>query len=300
MHIVDASDVTHPVKIGELPLTFFTKQIQIVDDLAYLTSESVADNSQLRIVDVSDPTHLTVIGGTDFSVGAGIGIASAKVVGNYMYVTLTHSAGAHGFRVINISNPVVPVVVGGSALNTGPYLSGGYSQGIDVVLPYAFVSNEESSTAAYFNVIDVTNPAAPTMVNSETIGSMVEPRSPIVLGRYCFTLSGNNFYGFTVFDINDPALPVIRRRIPLTNISHLPNGITNLGGGKLLLGTEVRENFPHSYSIVDVNDIYKLKMYYPTVTNPAGQGMPCGGVMGNYVCLGFYTGALKIIEMPVL
>ncbi|NTU70779.1 MAG: cadherin-like domain-containing protein [Coriobacteriia bacterium] len=120
--------------------------IDIVGTTAY-----VADaNAGLRILDVSDPNAVTVLGTLDTSGSA----QSVQVVGTTAYV----ADGASGLAIINVSNPAAPTLL-------GKFTNAPDAIDVDMNGTKALVTMLGSG----FRIVDVSNPAATSMLGSYTV-----------------------------------------------------------------------------------------------------------------------------------
>ena len=151
----------------------------------------VADlHKGLRIIDVSDPSHMIEVGFVD-TPGESYEVA---VSGSYAYV----ADGDSGLRVIDISSPERPVEVG--AVDTP-----GNAIGVAVSGDFAYVADAEEG----LRIIDVSNPAGPTEVSAPRW--IPDARAVAIVDDRAFVVSRFVPFGewtqFRVLDISDPAAP---------------------------------------------------------------------------------------------
>jgi hypothetical protein len=117
----------------------------VVDNRAY-----VADGDRgLAVLDVSDPTAPTRLGGVD-TPGAALQVV---VRGSLAYV----ADGSAGLRVVNVGNPAAPTLMG--SVDTP-----GVALDLAVQGRYAYVADGSGG----LRIIDVNNPAAPSQVGAWT------------------------------------------------------------------------------------------------------------------------------------
>jgi hypothetical protein len=166
--------VLDPVPLGSVPMTN-AQGVAIRGSYAY-----VADGgSGLRIVDISDPSSLRIVG-----TGTASFATAVAVSGNYAYV---EDFGT-GLRVFNVSTPVSPTLTGTCTdvknavclAASGTTVFTGASRGGGMI------------------VIDASNPAMP--VKRGTHGS-ISPQGIALVGSTAYVAAGAA--GLLVFDVSD-------------------------------------------------------------------------------------------------
>jgi hypothetical protein len=143
------------------------------------------DASGLQVVDISDPTNLTLVGNYD-TPGFAYGVA---VSGDHAFVADTGS----GLQVIDISYFMNPTLLGNCDTPGG-------ALGVAVSGDHAFVADYDYG----LQVIDISDPANPALV-----GSCYPPGVACgiaISGDYAFMANGNS--GLQVIDISDPTNPM--------------------------------------------------------------------------------------------
>lgn len=144
-----------------------------------------AGESGLRIVDVSNPAHLTEAG----SYLAPMEAESVVVAGNYAYI----ADGEGSLRILNIANPAHPTETGFYSV-----MSGG-AEGVAVVGNYAYVAAVEAG----LRIVDISNPAAPSEVGFyDTPGAAL---GVAVAGKYAYVADWEE--GLRVINISNSAAP---------------------------------------------------------------------------------------------
>ncbi len=112
IRIFDISSPAQPVEIASFDETpFFIENMEIVGDYLYLA----ASGEGLKILDVSNPTKLTLIGEYDVSGAA----AMVKVQGDYAFI----ADPLYGIEVVDISNPARPKAIGYYELPQATHIS---------------------------------------------------------------------------------------------------------------------------------------------------------------------------------
>jgi len=178
--ILDISDKTNPVKLGEMMLYGFTASIEVSGKYAYVANAS----GGLRIIDISNPAAMQEVGSLQASWPAwGIDVS-----GSYAYV----SASTYGLRIIDVSDP-------GSPTEVGCCDTPGNANGVFVAGGYAYVGDESKG----LRVIDVSNPNSPEEIGSyDTEGLAFYPN---VRGNYLYLPDW--YGGMVIIDISNPASP---------------------------------------------------------------------------------------------
>jgi len=167
--------------VGTIDMAEGASDVQVVGNYAYVA----AHNSGLQILDISDPTRPTSIGGKEiWSSG------SVYVAGNHAYI------GAwYGLNILDVSNPVEPAMKGNYRLTND-----GVSD-VHVLDGYAYSSIEPAShhVPSFISIIDVRDPA-----NPDTVGDRI---------------GGYRIGGYGEDDIRD-SLPY-RKYVPISNKGRL-------------------------------------------------------------------------------
>ncbi|MDB9535207.1 DUF4347 domain-containing protein [Dolichospermum planctonicum CS-1226] len=182
LDIIDITDRAKPVVKGSYKISN-GQGVQVVGNYAYVADSS----SGLQIIDISNPTALTLKGNYDTSGSA----YDVQIVGNYAYV----ADGASGLQIIDISNPTAPTL-------KGNYNTSGSANGVQVVGNYAYVADGASG----LQIIDISNPTTPTLKgNYDTSGLALGVQ---VVGNYAYVADGGS--GLQIIDISNPAAPTIK------------------------------------------------------------------------------------------
>jgi hypothetical protein len=227
--VVDISNPSAPSIAASVSTNGITDpdEVYISGKYLYLVTRAAAGtcsstNStgcELQIYDISNPVAPTYIGGADIAISAW----SVTVSGKYAYVANEGIAGTCSgatvtgceIRIYDISNPSNPTAVGGfDTADTTLFdftISGKYLY---------FGKNAAGTTCSgvtisgcEFNVIDISNPAAPTAVGGFDTGG--DGISVSIAGRYAFmgvdtqagTCNGTTQTGceIKIFDISNPS-----------------------------------------------------------------------------------------------
>ncbi len=199
---LEALDLSNPAEPA------FVDRLYI--DVSYISVDgdraAVSNSSTMYIVDISDPTNLSVEGtytGSAF-------FRDVKLLGDYAYLCLTPSGEDSELRVINVSDPSNPYVEGTLTVSYYNFSA------IDVAGNYAYVH------AGYWvYVIDVSDPASPTPVSLVNTGSVSEI---IAAGDFAYMSTVGT--GLTVADVY---IPVFAQKISDYKTSGTSMGIAISG-----------------------------------------------------------------------
>jgi hypothetical protein len=147
LKIVDVSDPTHPVLIGQIPTPGSVHRVSVDGTHAYL----VGCSYRLFVVDVTDPTQPQLAGSSAYFQGAYEGIVVQQ--------ELVYTSGSGPMRIFDVHVPSEPRLIG-----TADFASG---RGLAYVWPFAYVSsgNEYSDTGSVV-VLNVAQPASPSIIRT--------------------------------------------------------------------------------------------------------------------------------------
>ncbi|MDB9944496.1 hypothetical protein OAD26_00660, partial [bacterium] len=211
------------------------RSIAVSGDYAYVAAN--ADNS-LRIVDISDPTNPSIVGGVkdDTNLAAA---QSVDVSGNYAYVAANAD---NSLRIVDISDPTNPSIVGGVKDDTNLL----DISSVSISGNYAYVANLNDNSLRVIDISDPTNPSIVGGVKDDTN----------LAGVYYVDVSGNYAYVAAVFDnslriidISDPTNPSIVGGVKdAVNLS-APYTVA-VSGNHAYVGA----NTDNSLRIVDISD----------------------------------------------
>ena len=231
IRILDVTTPTAPVSLGTGPsLPDWTEDIWVSGQYAYLAQAYFG----LEILDVSDPTAPTYVGGIDLP-GFSFNL---QVCDNLAYVAIRFD----GWAIVDVSDPTSPTLVtiydtpgecgnllidcaGNLAYITdeGPGLwifdvtdptspttisnldTPGLASGLCLVDSLLYLTDYTGG----FDVVDVSNPAAPSIVGS--IDSWGLGRTITVVGNLAYLAAEptDDMGGLQIFDVSNPASPIL-------------------------------------------------------------------------------------------
>ncbi len=178
LRVLDVTDVSNPVTIGQLDTPDFALDVVTRGNLAFLATAF----SGLSIVDISDPTSPSMIGSLDVFTYA----RRVVVHGDYAYVTELFD----GVRVVDISDPANPQQV-------AVIFSGAFTTDVFVQGDYLFICNDDG-----LDIFEISTPESPIAVGTL---ALPDAHSVAVEGDYAYV---TDFEALRVINISNPDSPV--------------------------------------------------------------------------------------------
>lgn len=166
--VYDVADAANPQLLGQIQ-TSQTFDLTVRGDYAYLVDGSAFGDGGLRIVDVSHPEALAVVGqdATDCTYASGVDVSAD---GNTVYIACSNDANFNNaLQIIDATDKSAPVLAGSIAL-PGVNSGSDYNDAHSVVVNsgMAYVGNENG-----LDEIDVSTPSAPTWLTRHDTGYAV-------------------------------------------------------------------------------------------------------------------------------
>lgn len=150
MRVFDISNVTNPLLIKTVSMSYVPNDIEVIGGYAYVSNFELG----LRVINVSNPYLPVEVGFYDtphFS-------SQVTLSGSYAWL----SEGGSGLEIVDVSNPTVPTLV----KEFDP--SSGYVENIAVAWGYAFLAYGEGGVL----MLDIANLTEPSLVGQyDTAGS---------------------------------------------------------------------------------------------------------------------------------
>ena len=218
--VVDVSDPTNPtlVSAGQGD---GSSHVVLYGDLAYVRSRL----SSLDVFDISDPQSVVHLG----EVSAGGSVKAMTIVGDLLYVGTNELAVGEpsihfvAFRVYDLAaDPLNPPMIGEVQFNASSDNGGGKTRALAVEgdsAVWTLRKYVDGTAPEMLLVVDVSNPASPTIVASET--GFVWARDVAVSGGYAYVADATDSgvgtpskwalaQGLVIYDIaTDPANPTV-------------------------------------------------------------------------------------------
>ena len=236
---VDVSNPAAPALVGSTgasTLLMNGTNVKVVGNLAYVVSKnrnaSASNNddgsgNSLVIVDISNPAAPSIVGHV-YDNQALFGAYGVDVSGSDAYVAaqgcLTNQpcndpTVGNSFTSIDVSNPAAPTEL----FTVDNPASGPFANALDHATSVAVQGHFAYVTAAYsdrFTVIDISNPAAPSIVASlHDTRNLVFPVDVAVQGGYAYVADQGGGPAFTVLNISNPASPTFVRSLSNASLS---------------------------------------------------------------------------------
>jgi hypothetical protein len=184
--------------------------------------------AQFYVVDITNPASMTVVSTTPITGYEFYGQSGIRVQGKYVYLeSSTGTASTNLLQIYDVSNPSAPALVGSVQLplySLGVWVSGNYAYTISFIDGCGVCS----SYAGVLSIVDVSNPASPTMIGSTNTGTAgVHVADIKVVGNYAY-VSGQStdqnppLSQVLVFDVSNPASPYLLSSL---QAGHSPQGL---------------------------------------------------------------------------
>lgn len=170
--------------------------------------------SSMRIINVSNKENPAVVDGgyVDF-IGSGEGPPShMAIAGNMLYALQPNGdTNDHKFFSINVATPGSPSIVNPGGLLL--YTSNLDVSGLIVDGNYAYITmNQESSGTSGLRIVDISNPASPSVVGGTALTMLAAPNGVAKSGNYLFVAHVDGVTAtnrLRIIDVTNPAAPSI-------------------------------------------------------------------------------------------
>ncbi len=183
---VNVADPEHPQKLCELPLAVSDGPSLVAGTLLYV----VAPQNQVKIIDISDPSNLTLLG----SITCPGNVSSMEARDNLLF-----AASAAGTGIYDVANPAAPATVG--FIHT-VWLT----RRLELAGSILYMSSSSG-----IGIYDVSDPASPQYVR--IVGQNIS--NYVCLARAGYYLYAATFDGLDVYTCYDPANPQFASRTEL-------------------------------------------------------------------------------------
>ncbi|MEM7087236.1 MAG: choice-of-anchor B family protein [Bacteroidota bacterium] len=227
---------------------------------------AIIGGNGMSVVDVTDPTnptevaHLTSVPGFD-----------VKVWQNYVYCV---TGGAGTASIVDIADPTNPVVVGTFPSSHNLYID---------VNGYMYASFP--SLTIYDLNPDPVNPTQLTVVGDE--GHDATVRGDLLID--CHGFAGTNLY-----DVSNPASPVLLSTIDDPTITYHHQGDISTDGNYLYINDELSNNPTADISVWDISDIANPVRVSDFADDATTHNMY---VIGDFAYVSYYTAGLRVFDI---
>ena len=223
---------TTPVIVNVSPVSpagYQGNGIAVQGSMAYISTAGTGSQNgarSLSIVSLATPAAPTIVSTT--SSGLTSDMAGIAVSGSYAYVPYRSASGTN-FQVWNVSNPQSPFVAGSTSIScpAGMFPFGPPAvYGNDIYV--SCFEGEVTTTGAFF-IVDVSNPAAPSVAGSVSVTSTYQPLSLAIWEQNLYvvaTQGGVTSDYVLLYSIQDPAAPSL---LATESIPHSPQSVAAQG-----------------------------------------------------------------------
>lgn len=174
----------------------------------------------LDVINGSDPSDLSVTITYNLQTGFAVAQRFPRAIANYttthrLYIISAESGLNTVFAAYNTTTPAAMTQQGTLNLTVAPAFSQACDLAISFPLVYALLGSNGTSIAATLKIIDVTNPAAPSVVSTTTIGVAADqPIKLQLIGTTLYILTANKIFTYDVTTTN----PTLSATLALTSI----------------------------------------------------------------------------------
>ncbi len=197
--IYDTTTGTSPTLLGSLDLGSTGHSVVVSENYAYIATSD--DHRELTVVDVSDPTNPKLYGNHFDTPSSNSDARSVASSGSTVYLVTNNNTAAPGyeFYTIDVSNPVAPNLIGGTDLGSttrDAFISGNF----------AYVAS--TSNTAELKVLNISNPAQPSVVGYYNTSGPFAALSVYVVDGTAYLAAGSNVYVLNVSNL--PNINLVR------------------------------------------------------------------------------------------
>jgi hypothetical protein len=308
--VIEFSDPTNPdtfaptiINAGAPWPTVAINHLKVSGKYMYVVFDTPIKSDMFRIVDISNPDELQVVGGSNLGIIPQIPTERperVEIMGKYVYLIFSTSNNSDKLRILNVVDPSAPSYVGGQVM---PQEIEGIPTNIIIRGKYAYLTTH-SSFVSDFSVVDISDPSNPSV-----IGSVEWSSQPVinlyVRGQYAYTLtstSGNPT--LKVIDISNPASPSLISVTITTDAIAYGHDITGMGRYMVLALTDSITNDP----LIRIMDVFNSEdaivavggqNYTPSILTNINQS-PKIAVSGNYMLLGGESNGVAPTKVEII
>lgn len=258
----DSLNVTN---ICQYPLWGYAWDVVVSGSYAY-----VANDNALSVVDIADPAHPHPVAFLNSCSGA----QALAVSGHFLCVVHQDS----GLKVVDISNPLRPV-------ETGRFATSGWMPGrIAVVGSLAVVVDYPRSGSPRLEVIDLSNPAAPSLLGQLNLPGMTSYVGMAIQDSLVYV--GGEYTSLYIINIHNPSAPL--------ELGH---------SGDLGMTTDVAVDGRHAYVASEFSGLHIVDVSNPALPVEVAtfNEAPCQStgvtISGTHLCLVNYAGPFRVLDI---
>lgn len=214
--ILDVTNPVSPVQMGSLNLATNVRSVFVSGNYAFLATSH--DTKELMVVDITNKSAPTELGGAARNLGASQDATSVFVDATYAYVTKLSGSGANReMYILDVTTPTNPTLVGSG------YEAGASINAVFVVGNFAYLASVNDSSELM--VVNVTNKAAPTLAGTfNTIGSS-NAQDVYAIGTTVYLVTQANAGANPEFFILNATNPASIQQTGSYNVDATVNGV---------------------------------------------------------------------------
>jgi hypothetical protein len=192
---------------------------------------AAAGISFIDAIDGTDPTNLAITASYNLDSAFAVTQRFPRAIANYttthrLYVINASSGIDTRFAVYNATTPAAITQQGTLTLAVAPAFSQACDLAINHPIVYALLAGNGTTVAAVLKIIDVTNPAAPSVLSTTTIGGATDLYKKVNVRGTTLYIGGatlNDSVGvpskILTYDVSNSAAPALSATLTLTGIS---------------------------------------------------------------------------------
>lgn len=197
IHTLDISDPTNPTPIAKMELGQNARAMVYRDGLAFVGGNQQSEYSALRVVDVSDPASLPVIGELVFKSESTTN--AMEIVGDVIYAVTQYE-----LHFIDISDVTRPTLMAAQPVQPN-------ARYVEIVGDLAYIGSSEGVF-----VYDISDPQA--IVRIGEYHGLSSPWPIVVVGDLAYAASTDD--EFAVLDVTDPTNPMELSKLTIFGNNH--------------------------------------------------------------------------------
>ena len=232
---VDVEVTTAPVVLDQLQIVNCTNQGLAIDGaVLYLISGvagGVLGENTLYVINASNPSNISVTTSYEMLTAFAVVQRFPRAIANYsgthrLYIVSAESGFNTVFASYNATTPGAITQQGTLNLVVAPAFSQAAALAINHPLVYALLTGNGTSVAAALKIIDVTDPAAPSVLSTTTIGLATDRMRELQIDGTTLYIGGstlNDSVGdpskILTYDVTNSAAPSLSATLTLTGIT---------------------------------------------------------------------------------
>lgn len=217
-----------------LPAGYQGSGIAVQGPLAYISTKAIGSQSGARslvIVGLETPAAPSILSATSSGLTSDMG--GIVVSGNFAYVPYESASGTN-FQVWNVSNPRGPFIAGSTNISCPAGMFPFQNPALYGNFVYVSCWESEVTTTGAFAIVDVTNPASPSVAGLVPVTANYQPVSLAIWEQNLYvaaTQGGSTSDYILLYSIEGPASPSLLAKV---SVPHSPQWVAALGTTALI------------------------------------------------------------------